>query len=138
MTRRLVSPPRSPPHFHAGAAGTREPRHPVVKPIRGDTPIGRTTQAPIASSATTGGAAQLPAAPPIIPHNIGLPDHKNVNMCMVCRALPRRPPGATPVEVAYLAATADSPNISTRLLLLQCHVPVRRRAAGVNTFKPAQ
>ena len=103
---------------------------PVVKPIRGDTPIPETNPADIYRMERHDRA--LPRSfekqPPVIPHNIkGYQITKNVNMCMTCHSRKKaKEYGATPVGKShYLDRDGkEHPNISTRrYFCLQCHVP---------------
>ena len=127
----------------AFAQGTPQP---VVKPIRGDTPIPESNHSGTYRMERHDRAVPRNYAqqPPIIPHNIkGYQITKNVNMCMVCHAKTAAPTsGATPVGKShYLDRDGkDSPNISTRrYFCLQCHIPQFDADPLVsNTFKPAQ
>ena len=119
---------------------------PVVKPIRGDTPIPESNHSGTYRMERHDRAVprNYPQQPPIIPHNIkGYQITKNVNMCMACHAKTAAPTtGATPVGKShYLDRDGkDSPNISTRrYFCLQCHIPQFDADPLVsNTFKPAQ
>ena len=102
---------------------------PVVKPIRGDTPIPESNHSGTYRMERHDRPVPRNYAqqPPIIPHNIkGYQITKNVNMCMVCHAKTAAPTsGATPVGKShYLDRDGkESPNISTRrYFCLQCHV----------------
>jgi cytochrome c-type protein NapB len=126
------------------AQGTPQP---VVKPIRGDTPIPESNHSGTYRMERHDRALprNYPQQPPIIPHNIkGYQITKNVNMCMVCHAKTNAPTsGATPVGKShYLDRDGKdySPSISTRrYFCLQCHIPQFDADPLVsNTFKPAQ
>jgi cytochrome c-type protein NapB len=120
---------------------------PVVKPIRGDTPIPETNHSGTYRMERHDRAVPRSFAqqPPIIPHNIkGYQITRNVNMCLVCHAKTAAPTtGATPVGKSHYVDRDGkdySPSISTRrYFCLQCHVPQYDADPLVsNTFKPAQ
>ena len=105
------------------SAQTQQPaaptQPPVVKPLRGDTPIPETNHSGTYRMERHDQAVPRNYAqqPPIIPHNIkGYQITKNVNMCMVCHAKTAAPiTGAMAVgKFHYLDRDGNQlPNIST-------------------------
>jgi cytochrome c-type protein NapB len=127
------------------AAGAIAQDKPVVKPIRGDTPIPETNPADIYRMERHDRALPRNFAkqPPVIPHNVkGYQITKNVNMCMTCHsAKVVKETRATPVgQSHYLDRDGNKlPNVSARrYFCLQCHVPQFDADPLVaNTYQPA-
>ena len=119
---------------------------PVVKPIRGKTPIPETN--PSESYRTEKHDQLVPRnhkwQPPIIPHNVkGYQITRNVNTCMTCHSrTASKETGATPVAKSHYVDRdgKELPNISTRrYFCLQCHTPQLDAQPLVgNTFQGAK